>query len=398
MLTWRQLPAQVRIIAVGMALAAVYFLSGKLGLTFAFVNSSATAFWPPTGIAMAMAILFGLRVWPAIFVGAFVVNFTTAGSVATSLGIAAGNTLEGVLGAYLVLHFSGGRRCFERPQDVFKFGLLAAVLATMVSASIGVASLALGGYVPRDQLGPVWLTWWLGDAGGALIVAPVLLTWSTGPRPRITWPHVLEAAALLACLLAVGFLVFINPEPIAAAHHPLEFLVVPVLIWAGLRFRLRETTTTTALLTGIVVAGTLQGLGPFATSDLNRSMLLVQAFMCVIALTSLALAATVVQRQRAEATVRVTEEQLRLIEERQQAEAALADAQAIAHLGSWEWDIVSDRVTWSEEMHRIYGLPRGEFIASYQGFLNAVHPEDRPCVDHIISEAFDSHASFDFFH
>src|SRR5437870_7962750 len=104
-------------------LAAVYLLAAKLGLMLAFVHASATAVWPPTGIALAAFLVLGYRVWPGIFLGAFLVNVTTAGSVATSVGIAAGNTLEGLVGAYLLSRFANGRNAFNRPQDIFKFAV-----------------------------------------------------------------------------------------------------------------------------------------------------------------------------------------------------------------------------------------------------------------------------------
>jgi len=140
-----------------LAVFAVYVLSGKLGLAFAFVHANATPVWPPAGIALAALLLFGVRVWPAIFVGAFVVNVTTAGSVGTSLGISVGNTLEA--------------------QDIFKLAALAAVGSTAVSATIGVASLALSGYAAWQDAGFIWLTWWLGDASGILLLTPLIVLW-----------------------------------------------------------------------------------------------------------------------------------------------------------------------------------------------------------------------------
>src|SRR5881392_3944820 len=112
--------------------AVVYFIAGKLGLRLAYVNASASPIWPPTGIALAALVALGYRAWPAVFIGAVLVNFTTAGNVATSLGIAAGNTLEAVCGAWLVNGFADGTRVFDRAQDVFKFAL-AAMLSALVS-------------------------------------------------------------------------------------------------------------------------------------------------------------------------------------------------------------------------------------------------------------------------
>jgi len=188
-------------------LLVVYVLAGRLGLHFAFVNASATALWPPTGIAIASVLVFGPRVWPAIFVGAFVVNVLTAGSIATSLGIAIGNALEALLAGRLVMRLAGGLRAFQRPQDVFKFLALAGVMATAVSATIGVTSLTLGGYAPWADYGRIWLTWWLGDASGAIIVTPVLLLLDREVA-RVARGRPIEPVALAAAVVIGGELIF----------------------------------------------------------------------------------------------------------------------------------------------------------------------------------------------
>src|SRR5712675_2939350 len=123
-------------------LAVIYFIAGKLGLMLASLHASASPVWPPAGIALAALLVLGYRVWPAIFVGAFLVNVTTAGSVATSLAVASGNTLEALCGAWLVNRFAGGARVFDRPQGVFKFAL-AAVVSAIISPVFGVTSIAL---------------------------------------------------------------------------------------------------------------------------------------------------------------------------------------------------------------------------------------------------------------
>src|SRR6185436_5537029 len=189
-------------------LGAAYFVAGKFGLSLAIVNASATPVWPPTGIALAAFLLFGSRVWPAVLVGAFLVNITTTGSIATSIGIAVGNTLEGRLGADLVSLFANGRGAFDRARDVFKFFVLAGFFATTVSATIGVTSLTLAGYASWIDYGPIWFTWWLGDAVGALVVGPIVILWSAPSTVPWTRARMLEAAGLLAAMIALGVLVF----------------------------------------------------------------------------------------------------------------------------------------------------------------------------------------------
>jgi integral membrane sensor domain MASE1 len=138
-------------------LTFVYFLVCKLGLSLAIIHPSATAVWPGTGIALAAILLLGYNVWPGIFLGALAVNLTTPGSIVSSLGIASGDTLEAVFGAYLVIRFANGRNVFDRAEGIFKFFLLACVAATTVSASVGTASLALTGF----GRGVHWVSLWL---------------------------------------------------------------------------------------------------------------------------------------------------------------------------------------------------------------------------------------------
>src|SRR2546421_8110295 len=140
--------------AIGI-LTVVYFIAGKLGLKLAFLYASASPVWPPAGIAMGALLVLGYRTWPAIFLGAFLVNATTAGNFGTSVAIAVGNTLEALCGAWLVNRFASGTRVFERSQDVFKFAF-AALASTLISPSIGVTSLALVGFADWARYGPVW--------------------------------------------------------------------------------------------------------------------------------------------------------------------------------------------------------------------------------------------------
>jgi response regulator RpfG family c-di-GMP phosphodiesterase len=273
-------------------LGGIYFFAAKLGLQLAFYHPSATAVWPPTGITLASLLLIGYRAWPGIFLGAFLANLTTAGTVWTSLGIATGNTLEGLVGAYFVNRFANGRNAFARSQDIFKLAVFSAVLSTMVSATIGPTSLALGGFARWADYWPIWLTWWLGDATGALIVAPLILLWSTYPRLRWDGHARRERALFLLALLAVCWVVF-------GGAFPLAYLTVPFLVWAAFRFDQRETATVIALLSGIAVWGTVKGIGPFVGATPNESLLLLQAFMGVMVLAVLPLASVVAEREAA---------------------------------------------------------------------------------------------------
>ena len=303
-------------LAVIVPLAAAYFVAGKLGLMLAFVHASATAVWPPAGITLAALLILGYRVWPGIFLGAFLVNITTAGSAATSLGIAAGNTLEGLAGAYLVGRYANGRHAFDRAQDILKFAGLAGLLSTTISATFGVTSLSLGGFSRWADYGSIWWTWWLGDVVGNLVVAPLLVLWSAEPRMRWRRGQVVEAALLLLLLLLVGQTVFGGWPPLGVKNYPVAFVCFPVLMWAALRFGQRETATAIFVLSGIAIWGTLRGFGPFARDMQNESLLLLQAFLGVAAVMTITIAALVSERRQAEEAIQALNKKLaqRLVE------------------------------------------------------------------------------------
>ena len=290
-------------LAIVAVLAVVYFGTAKLGLRFAFVNPSATALWAPTGIALAAFLIFGFRVWPGAFLGAFFANLTTAGSVLTSISIATGNTLEGVAGCYLVCRFARGPQAFERAQDIFKFAFLAGMVSTTISATVAVTSLSLGGFAEWQDYGPIWRTWWLGDGVGAVLVTPLVLLWRE--NPRLNWPReqIVELALLFLGLFFTVGIVFGGRFHSEVKNYPLEYLCIPFLIWAAFRFGRRKAATATCVLAGIAIWGTLQGFGPFSRETLNTSLLLVQSFVGVVAVTSLALAAEVSERKRADERV-----------------------------------------------------------------------------------------------
>jgi diguanylate cyclase (GGDEF)-like protein/PAS domain S-box-containing protein len=287
-----------RTAATILLLTALYFVAGKLGLRLAFMNASVSAVWPPTGIALAALLLLGYRVWPGIFAGAFLVNLTTTGSLQTTLGIALGNTLEGLAGAYLVNRFAQGRHAFDHAPDVFMFAGLAGMASTAISATCGVTSLALGGYAAWTDIRSIWLTWWLGNAGGAILITPLIVLWWLNPRPDWTRNQIVEGALLLLLLAVIGQVVFGGWLPPVVEHYPLPYAFVPVLVWAAFRFGPRETATVLLLLAGLAAWGTLRGHGPFVGLTQDESLILLQTFMVLTAAITLALATLVADRRR----------------------------------------------------------------------------------------------------
>jgi len=285
--------------------AAAYFASGKLGLALAMVHPSATLVWAPTGIGLAACLVLGAWVWPAIFVAAFAVNATTEGSVWTSLAIGLGNTLEPLAAAQLASRFAGGARSFERVRDVASYVLCAAVLSPMVAPTIGVTALASAGYAAWSQFGSVWFTWWAGDAGGALLVAPVILLWVHPPPMQWTRGKMLEAAAVSVATALSSLAVFGGVLPLSARHYPVDFLCVPFVGWAALRLSPRMAATAMLLMSGVAVWGTVRGDGPFAEQPAASGLAVLGAYIAVMAAGTLLFAATA--RERVELIQRLHE-------------------------------------------------------------------------------------------
>jgi diguanylate cyclase (GGDEF)-like protein len=293
----------LRRVALLVGLAAVYYFAAKLGLRFAFINSSVTTVWPPAGIALAAFVLFGYRVWPAIFGAAFLANMTTTGAVLPSIGIALGNTVEGLFGSYLVNRFARGGRVFDRVRDIFRFTVLAALLSTMVSATLGVFSLVAGGLLAWSAASRVWLTWWLGDAVGDIVIAPALILWiGVKPVPTLSRIRVIEAIAAAVVVALVAFAIFGGLFP--SRNYSLTVLLWPVLIWVAFRFGPREAATALLIISLIAIARTVHGFGPFGHYPVGESLTLLQVWTGITAVTSLVLAAVVASQRDIEGTWR----------------------------------------------------------------------------------------------
>jgi len=280
-------------------LAVIYFAVGKFGLMLASLHASASPVWPCAGIALAAILLFGYRVWPAIFVGAFLVNVTTAGNVPTSFAIAAGNTLEALAGAWLVNQFAGGKEFCDRPQGVFKFAVVAGI-SSIISPAFGVTSLALAGFANWTNYGAIWLTWWLGDATGDLVFTPLVLLWTGTSKRHWNKKEAAEVGMLLLLLVLLSSIVFGGWLEISSRNYPIAFICGPVVIWMAFRFTQRETATGIFILSAIAVWGTLRGFGPFVGETENQSLLALQSWTAVLAITAMALSAGMAERRRIE--------------------------------------------------------------------------------------------------
>jgi PAS domain S-box-containing protein len=277
----------------------VYSTSAKLGLKFAFENQSASAVWAPSGIALAVYLLRGYHLWPAVFLGAFIVNVSTTYDISTSLFIAFGNTSEGLIGAYLVDKYAKGKYAFEKPQSYFKFVVLAGILSTVAAATIGVTSLSIEGFVDWSKYFTVWLTWWVGDAVGVFLIAPLIVMWFLDHSINWDKGKIIEAFSLFLATALICMLEF-NPSFASGPNvYQFKYILLPAFVWIAYRFSPRDTATAVFIFCSFAIWATLRGLGPFVTPDSpNLSLLYLQSFMSVLTVMSVGFALVISERNK----------------------------------------------------------------------------------------------------
>jgi signal transduction histidine kinase len=280
-----------------LVLAVIYHLAVRVGLMMAYVQANTSPVWPPTGIGLAALLIFGFRLWPGISLGVLIGSLLTGAPFSLALGITIGNTLEALVAVYLFKKYVGLHNAIDRIQDVVGL-VLVSLACTTIGASIGTVTLMLTGNGAWQSFWAIWVTWWIGDLLGALVVAPVLLTWIPLRYTRINLRTYLEAGILLLVLAGVTWFVFSSLPLSGVFHQAMIYVIFPFVIWAALRFGQRGATIAIFLVSGIAIWGTSQGLGPFSLETKNNGLVLLQTFTAVVALTGLILAAATIERRK----------------------------------------------------------------------------------------------------
>lgn len=362
------------LLGLNLFLAVVYFAAAELGLSLASLHTNVTPVWPPAGIAIASLLIFGPRLWPGIFLGALAANLLTDIHVVSAFVIACGNTLLALVAYWLLLRMVHWRGSLDSVGEVMSFVVCAAVLAPLVSATIGSLSLELGGAAEWDGFTSLWFTWWMGDGFGSLIVGSFLLSWSKTRRlnPR----DLPEIAALFVLLLIVVLIVFSGWFPGPVKTYPLAYLCLPCLLWAALRFDQRIVTTAIMVMAALAVWGASQGYGPFVQVNPNVSFLLLTSFVGTSSLMTLLVGAVTNERQRAEAAKDRLGSELEI--HRRRIEDIVAHVPGVVWEAWGKPDAGSQRIDFvSTHVEKMLGYSCDEWLATPNFWLRIVHPDDR---------------------
>ena len=361
-------------IGLSLLIAIVYFAGAELGLSLASVHENVTPVWPPTGIAIASLLIFGPRVWPGVFLGALAANLLTSIPLASTFGIAIGNTLEAIVAWSLLQRSKGWRKSFDSVGDVVTFVVYAAVLAPLVSATIGGLSVCFGDPNQWTRFWNLWLTWWMGDGFGALIVSPLLLSWSMSRS--VDREDTAEIAGLFVLLLIVVLVIFAGWFPGPVKTYPLAYLCLPCLLWAALRFDQRIVTAAILLMAGVAVWGAKHGYGPFVQPSRNVTLLLLISFVGLSSLMTLLVAAVTRERQKAEAEKWKLGSELEL--HRRRVEDIVSHVPGVVWEAWGKPDAANQRIDFvSNHVEKMLGYSEEEWLSTPNFWLTIVHPDDK---------------------
>jgi PAS domain S-box-containing protein len=283
------------------------------------INPTATPLWPPTGLALALVLLRGYRIWPAILVGA-VSPYLMADRSLLELGfIGIGTLLAAFAGRWLIGRWSSGYQTFATPSGIVKFAIISFAPSAMISSTIAMVGLSLASEPNVSNSDIAWLTWWLADAAGALVITPVVVLWARIPlRTSSKWA-VLESIAVSAVAGIIGIVaygrligsdVFNGLNVLLPYRSLLGFLVLLPLMWAGLRGNRCGVATAALIFIGTAVWGLSIGNDPFPKADLNGALLSLFVLSVSVSAPPLALAAAIATHQTAEAQLASVQDQL----------------------------------------------------------------------------------------
>lgn len=356
-------------IARALLLALAYFVTGKLGLYFPTQDSHITLFWLPTGIAVAVLLRWETQACLiGIYAGALLIDLSLGTPFPFALIGALGNTLAPYSAVWLLKRWRFDPR-FSRQYDLLTL-LSAAMLGTLLPAMIGIAVLWFSHLIELHRIPLAWLHWWLGDVVSILLAGPLLLSFSRDSLKEF-WRRPAELIICTVLLLIAGWGAFLYNMDTQLL--PLAFVPIPFVLWAALRFGVTGATLSVLLLSFFTAIGTALDRGIFGALPHGQGMYLAWLYMFTISLIGLMVTTMLGERSRTEASLK-------------QANDLLALAQRASQSGVWDWELASGKLTWSNEMFRLFGFDPENSEANFENWRKAVHPDDLEAAEKRIAD------------
>src|SRR5580765_6095441 len=394
---------KVRISAFGSARSAATYLvelsivaASYIGLAASAqllpeINPAGTPLWPPTGFALALVLLRGYRIWPAILVGSLSPYLMADRSLLELGFVGIGTLLAAFAGTWLIGRWSNGRQTFATPSNIAKFAIISFAPTTMNSSTIVLAGFILANQPGFSDSVVTWLTWWLADAAGTLVIAPGVVLWAMTPLRSFTKWDLLESVAVSILVSVIGIVAY---SPLIGSNlisddlnvllpylSLLGFLVLLPLMWAGLRGNQRNVATAALIFVGIAVWGFSAGSDPFPKTDLNGALLSLLVLSISVSVPPLALAAAIATRQNTEAHLLSVQDQLnRQIERR---DLALDNVkrhfqiliEGVVDYAVFALDKEGHVASWNTGAQKIMGYTAKEIIGTHFGIF--YRPDER---------------------
>lgn len=367
------------------AIVIAYIVLGKLGLTFAVSHGNVTIIWPPTGLALAVLVVGGYRYWPGVFFGAFGLNALTDIHLATAFSIAIGNTMEAYAGTYLLRRFNFSTK-MDHQKDIWWLLIFGVIFCTLLGSAWGSVALLVANEITREQLLTVASDWWMGDALGALVFFPFLLILFQKSTRDDLKAH---AAYIVPVSLAIAFSTLINFNSyisFSGFGNILLFLPFPFVFWLSIKHGVNGGVIGTLVFVCVAVLGSAQGYGIFmANVTVHQGLIGLAGYVVSGSVISLLTAAALTESLNTQMALKKSEDRLRR-------------SHLYANIGSWDWNIKTGALFWSERIAPLFGYPEGDLETSYENFIQAVHPEDRHLVQDAVRDCLENGVEYSIEH
>lgn len=285
--------------AIIFIIAFLYALTAKLSFSLAAPNTVVSPIWPPAGIALSAVLILGDVALFGIFIGCFIANahmFLINGISAVSLVLmlipATGAAIQAYVSKIVLMKFSGSYNIFENTHSVLIFIFVAAFGSCLINASLSIPFLLLTGRMPLNHAPYQWLTWWIADAVGVVVVTSLIIAWNKNWRPKLSGKNLARLIIIWSLILITGYV---------ATHSKVEiaYVFIPFAIWAAFQFDIRF-----ALLTGLLISAVglydaiYTSYHVMNATSINASISLTQLFITIIYLTILLMHAILSDREK----------------------------------------------------------------------------------------------------